>query len=83
MTSSTNDTSQIAGASTDIELHVNGDIQKCAAETRLPDFLNQIGLNPRLVAVEYNGEILTRALWDSTVLQFDDRLEIVTIVGGG
>jgi sulfur carrier protein len=36
-----------------------------------------------LVAVEYNGEILHRQLWDTTYLRPNDRLEIVTIVGGG
>jgi sulfur carrier protein len=35
------------------------------------------------VAVEYNGEILHRQLWETTHLRPDDRLEIVTIVGGG
>lgn len=66
-----------------ITLQVNGEVKTCAVETFLPDFLNQLGLNPRLVAVEYNGEILHRQFWAQTQLQSDDRLEIVTIVGGG
>ena len=49
----------------------------------LPNLLEEIGMNPRLVAVEYNGEILHRQFWGSTELQMGDRLEIVTIVGGG
>ncbi|MEL6601603.1 MAG: sulfur carrier protein ThiS [Cyanobacteria bacterium J06614_10] len=66
-----------------IELQVNGESKTCLPKTTLPDFLTQQGLNPKLVAVEYNGEILTRQLWGVTVLQSGDRLEIVTIVGGG
>ncbi|MEL6815310.1 MAG: sulfur carrier protein ThiS [Cyanobacteria bacterium J06598_3] len=66
-----------------IELQVNGDAKTCLVGTLLPDFLVQVGLNPKLIAVEYNGEILTRSLWASTTLQANDRLEIVTIVGGG
>jgi len=66
-----------------IALQVNGEPRDCPIETRLPDFLTQLGLNPRLVAVEYNGEILHRQFWDTTQLQAGDRLEIVTIVGGG
>jgi sulfur carrier protein len=66
-----------------IQVQVNGETKTCAPQTRLPDYLQQIGLNPRLVAVEYNGEILHRQFWDSTYLQMGDRLEIVTIVGGG
>lgn len=66
-----------------IQLLVNGETKTCSPRTRLPDYLQQIGLNPRLVAVEYNGEILHRQFWDNTYLQAGDRLEIVTIVGGG
>lgn len=74
--SMTNDKEQIT-------LQVNGKPQTCQSQTRLPQMLEQLGLNPRLVAVEYNGEILHRQFWDDTQLQAGDRLEIVTIVGGG
>ncbi len=66
-----------------ISIQVNGESQTCSINTILPTFLEQLGLNPRLVAVEYNGEILHRQFWHSTKLQPGDRLEIVTIVGGG
>ena len=64
-------------------LLVNGESQPCAPGTLLPSFLESLGMNPRLVAVEYNGEILHRQLWETTHLHPNDRLEIVTIVGGG
>jgi sulfur carrier protein len=66
-----------------IELQINGESQTCPAGTNLPDLLTQVGLNPLLVAVEYNGEILQRQFWAATFVHTDDRLEIVTIVGGG
>lgn len=66
-----------------ITLHVNGESQTCPPATSLPQFLEQLNLNPRLVAVEYNGEILHRQFWKTTEIQPGDRLEIVTIVGGG
>ena len=66
-----------------ITLQVNGKETQCPSNRNLPHFLSEIGLNPRLVAVEYNGEILHRQFWESTQLQNGDRLEIVTIVGGG
>ncbi|MGK7930726.1 MAG: sulfur carrier protein ThiS [Microcystaceae cyanobacterium] len=66
-----------------ITLQVNGQEAQCQSKGNLLQFLNEIGLNPRLVAVEYNGEILHRQFWESTQLQEGDRLEIVTIVGGG
>lgn len=66
-----------------IPVQVNGEGKTCPPGTLLPAFLESLGLNPRLVAVEYNGEILHRQLWDTTTLHANDRLEIVTIVGGG
>lgn len=62
---------------------VNGASQPCDSGTLLPAFLKSLSLNPRLVAVEYNGEILHRQLWETTRLRPNDKLEIVTIVGGG
>lgn len=66
-----------------ITLQVNGEARHCLPQTALPQLLEQLGMNPRLVAVEYNGEILHRQFWEKTEIQQGDRLEIVTIVGGG
>ncbi|MEO0541017.1 MAG: sulfur carrier protein ThiS [Cyanobacteria bacterium P01_A01_bin.105] len=66
-----------------VTLQVNGESQTCPSGTSLPALLQQLGMDPRLVAVEYNGEILHRQFWETTLMQADDRLEVVTIVGGG
>ncbi len=66
-----------------IELQVNGETRTCNPHTSLPQLLVQLDLNPRLLAVEYNGEILHRQFWEQTEIKSNDRLEIVTIVGGG
>ena len=66
-----------------ITLQVNGETRDCPPETPLPELLEQLGLNPRSIAVEYNGEILHKQFWENTKMQEGDCLEIVTIVGGG
>jgi sulfur carrier protein len=66
-----------------ITLQVNGESHTCSPQIQLPQLLEQLGLNPRLVAVEYNGEILHRQFWSQTQMQDGDTIEIVTIVGGG
>jgi sulfur carrier protein len=66
-----------------ITLQVNGESCTCPPQTQLPQLLEQLGLNPRLIAVEYNGEILHRQFWSQTQMQEGDKIEIVTIVGGG
>jgi sulfur carrier protein len=70
-------------AKTVITLHVNGEAKTCPRQVLLSELLEQLSLNPRLIAVEYNGEILHRQFWATTQMQTGDRLEIVTIVGGG
>ena len=39
--------------------------------------------NPQLVVAEHNGVIAPRSRCDNNVVNDDDTLEIVTIVGGG
>jgi len=62
---------------------VNGQDHQCQSVTLLPDLLTQLKMNPKLVAIEYNGEILHRQFWPQTQIQSGDALEVVTIVGGG
>jgi sulfur carrier protein len=66
-----------------ITLSLNGETRTCSSLTPLPDILQELGFNLRLIAVEYNGEILHRQFWSDTKIQQGDRLEVVTIVGGG
>ena len=73
----------MTNATNKINIQVNGETRACAAATPLPKLLTQLQLNPRLIAVEYNGDILHRQYWDDTQMHSGDRLEIVTIVGGG
>jgi sulfur carrier protein len=66
-----------------ITLQINGKPEICLHKTTLPELLTNLRINLRLVAVEYNGEILHRQFWERTEIKEGDRLEIVTIVGGG
>ena len=66
-----------------VTLQVNGESRTVPPATCLPELLRKLGFNPRLVAVEYNGEILHHQFWSQTQIQDGDQLEIVTIVGGG
>jgi sulfur carrier protein len=66
-----------------ISLQVNGKKVELEHPTRLLDYLDQLGVNQRAVAVEHNGTILERAAFDGVTLQQGDNLEIVRMVGGG
>jgi sulfur carrier protein len=71
------------GGAGSIVLRVNGEERHCGAGLRLDAVLVALGYEPRLVVVEFNGEILGRNRWSSQAVVESDVLEVVTIVGGG
>ena len=66
-----------------IALQVNGKRVELEGPTPLLTYLDQLGVNPRAVAVEHNGEIVERSSYASVTLSDGDRVEIVRMVGGG
>ena len=64
-------------------IFLNGDRHAIPSELTVNGLLAHLNLEPRLVALEYNGEILHCQHWDTTVVYEGDRIEIVTMVGGG
>ena len=66
-----------------ITLQVNGDQRVCSDGLNLEQALLELGYNPRLGVVEFNGTILPRQLWPAQPVVESDVLEVVTIVGGG
>jgi thiamine biosynthesis protein ThiS len=65
-----------------MRLQVNGDTRDVAAGTILA-LVEELGLDPRKVAVERNLEIVPRSLHGETALVEGDRIELVQFVGGG
>jgi sulfur carrier protein len=66
-----------------IALQVNGKRIELDEPTPLLDYLRTLGVDPRAVAVEHNGEIIERARFEQVVLNDRDQVEIVRMVGGG
>ena len=66
-----------------ITLRVNGKDVELDQATPLLDYLAQLGVDPRSVAVEHNGEIVERARYGNMTLRAGDVVEIVRMVGGG
>jgi sulfur carrier protein len=66
-----------------ITLQVNGKKVELEAPIPLVLYIEKLGVNPRTVAVEHNGEIIQRERFASVVLEEGDRVEIVRMVGGG
>lgn len=66
-----------------ISLQINGKTVELEHPTRLLAYLDQLGVNPRAVAVELNATILERSAYEAVTLQEGDVVEIVRMVGGG
>jgi thiamine biosynthesis protein ThiS len=66
-----------------IALHINGRQVDLDEPTPLLDYLARLGVDPRAVAVEHNGEIVERERYREVVLRAGDVVEIVRMVGGG
>jgi sulfur carrier protein len=66
-----------------IQVQVNGERKELRAGITVQDLLEQLGLNPGRVAIEYNLEILPKTKWEETRVAAGDRFEIVQFVGGG
>jgi sulfur carrier protein len=66
-----------------VTLTVNGRRVELDGPTPLLDYLVGLGVDPRAIAVEVNGEILTRDRYPGCTLRDGDVVEVVRMVGGG
>jgi len=68
---------------TELRLTVNGDPRTIPGPATVTDLLTHLGLDPRMVVVELNKEIVRRPRLAETPLKDGDVLELVHFVGGG
>jgi sulfur carrier protein len=66
-----------------MQLYVNGEARDVPAGSSLADLVVALGLAPSRVAIEHNRKLVPRAAFAQAFLAEGDKLEIVTLVGGG
>lgn len=66
-----------------MQITVNGETKTIDAGTTVAALLERFDLTPQRVAVEVNEQLVKRATFSETQLAEGDRIEIVTLVGGG
>jgi sulfur carrier protein len=66
-----------------MRIFFNGEPREVDEQATIAALLKQFQLQPRYVAVEVNLQLIPRDRHEQHVLQADDRLEVVTLVGGG
>ena len=62
---------------------LNGEPKEIMPGTTVAELLEGLRLQPRHVAVERNRNLVPRSQHAACILEAGDRLEIVTLVGGG
>lgn len=67
----------------DLHLIVNGDSRSVPGPASLTDLLTHLRLDPRMVVVELNREIVRRQFLSDRQLKDGDAVELVHFVGGG
>jgi len=65
-----------------MEIIVNGE-SRSIGEMSIRQLLEDLGIDPRRVAVELNSAILPKSDYEQSTLNDGDRIEIVHFVGGG
>ena len=71
------------GMAGSIRILVNGAPREFAGATTVAQFLDQLDLAGKRLAIERNGEIVPRSRFADEVLSEGDRIEVVVAVGGG
>ena len=66
-----------------IEIEFNGQPRRLEQELTLLQLLEQSGVESRFCAVEINLEILPKPEYATYRVKAGDKIEVVTLVGGG
>lgn len=64
-------------------ISVNGEPRDVAEGLSVDELLTEMEIPRKALAVELNREIVPRTGYKETILQEGDKLEIVSLVGGG
>ena len=66
-----------------LRIQINGESREFGAAASLLDLLRSLDLDPRMVVVEHNREIVRRPDLGSRTVNDGDQIELVHFVGGG
>ena len=66
-----------------MRVYVNGEAKELSVPISLAELIAQLDLPATRIAVELNRAVVRRSDWSATMIQDEDRLEIVHFVGGG
>lgn len=66
-----------------VEILLNGESKRLRAGITVAELVEELGLIPDQLAIEYNLNIIKKKQWTKIALTQGDQIEIVHFVGGG
>jgi len=66
-----------------MNIFLNGETHEISKSITVKDLIAELGLTGKRIAIEYNLEILPKSEHENTLLNENDRVEIVHAIGGG
>lgn len=67
----------------DTMIILNGKEKEQYSDLSLTELLELEGYDSRKIAVEINGEIISKSIYNETRVKSGDKVEVVSFVGGG
>ncbi len=66
-----------------IKVTINGKDHEIREPTLVSEYVASLGVEPKMIAIAHNGEVLRRDEWADVTVSEGDSLEVVRAVGGG
>lgn len=66
-----------------VQVWLNGEARAVVSGTTLGQLVAALGLEPKTLLVECNGEVLPREVWGRTGVADGDRIELFRVSAGG
>jgi len=66
-----------------MQIKLNGEERSINSGSTISALLNEIGIEPKNLAVEHNGDFLEPTEFETRIIGEGDTVEIVRFVGGG
>ena len=66
-----------------MNIFINGKVSEVKKYINIQDILRMNNISDENIVVEINRTIISKMYWDDTRIEENDKIEIITAVGGG
>lgn len=66
-----------------MNIFINGKVSEVKKNINIQDILRMNNISNENIVVEINRTVISKKYWDDTRIEENDKIEIITAVGGG